>query len=86
MPTLAQIDLKKPCMKNELRYVKQRLWCYEYDYKCNHYSLVTPTVAVNQLHVTSYNDSTFLNLMHQAISVLVYTVLRKAKCPVRTPI
>jgi len=22
-------------MKNELRYVKQDLWHYEYDYKCN---------------------------------------------------
>jgi len=37
-------------MKNELRYVKQHLWLYEYDYKCNCYSLVTPTVAVKQLH------------------------------------
>jgi len=27
-------------MKNELRYVKQHLWWYEYDYKCNLYSLV----------------------------------------------
>jgi len=40
-------------MKNELRYVKQHL-CryYEYDYKCNRFSLVTTTVAVKQLHVT----------------------------------
>jgi len=53
MPSLAQIDLKKACMKNELRYVKQHLWRYEYDYKCNRYSLLTPTAAVKQLHVTS---------------------------------
>jgi len=33
-------------MKNELLYVKQHLWCYEYDYKRNHYSLMTITVAV----------------------------------------
>jgi len=26
MPSLAQINLKKACMKNELRYVKQHLW------------------------------------------------------------
>jgi len=25
-------------MKNELRYVKQHLWPYEYDYKYNRYS------------------------------------------------
>jgi len=53
MPSLAQINLKKACMKNELRYAKQHLWCYEYNYKCNHYSLVKTTVAVKQLHVTS---------------------------------
>ena len=52
MPSLAQIDLKKACIKNELRYVKQHLWRYEYDYKCNRYSLLTPTAAVKQLHVT----------------------------------
>jgi len=46
-------------MKNELRYVKQHLWRYEYDYKCNRYS-VTTTVAMKQLHVISYKDSTFL--------------------------
>jgi len=40
-------------MKNKLLYVKQHLWRYEYDYKCNRYSLVKTTVAVNQLHVTS---------------------------------
>jgi len=40
-------------MKNELRYVKQHLWCYEYDYECNHYSLVMTTVAAKQLHITS---------------------------------
>jgi len=41
-------------MKNELRYVKQHLWRYEYDYKCNRYSsLVTTTVAMKQLQVTS---------------------------------
>jgi len=40
-------------MKNELPYVKQHLWCYEYDYKCNYYLLVMPTVAVKQLHITS---------------------------------
>jgi len=39
-------------MKNELRYVKQRLWRYEYDYKCNRYSLVTTPFAMKQLHVT----------------------------------
>jgi len=39
-------------MKNELHYVKQHLWRYEYDYKCIRYSLVT-TVVVKQLHVTS---------------------------------
>jgi len=38
-------------MRNELRYVKQHLWRYEYDYKCNRYSLVTSTVAVKQWHV-----------------------------------
>jgi len=26
---------------------------YEYDYKCNHYSLVMPAMGVKQLHVTS---------------------------------
>jgi len=30
-------------MKNESRYVKQHLWRYEYDYKCNRHSLVTIT-------------------------------------------
>ena len=53
MPSLAQINFFKVCMKNELRYVKQHLWRYEYDYKYNRYSLVTTTVAVKQLHVTS---------------------------------
>ena len=51
-------------MKNELDYVKQHLWRYEYDYKCNRYSLVTTNVAVKQLQVTSYKDSTFLNFMY----------------------
>jgi len=45
MPSLAQINFKKACTKNELRYVKQHFWRYEYDYKCNRYSLVTTTVA-----------------------------------------
>jgi len=40
-------------MKNELRYVKQHLWRYEYDYKCNRYSLMMTTVAMKQLQVTS---------------------------------
>jgi len=40
-------------MKNELPYVKQHLWRYEYDYKCNRYPLVKTTVTVKQLHVTS---------------------------------
>jgi len=41
-------------MKNELHYVMQHLWRYEYHYyKCNRYSLVMPTVTVKQLHVTS---------------------------------
>jgi len=31
MPSLAQINLKNACMKNELSYVKQHLWWYEYD-------------------------------------------------------
>jgi len=35
-------------MKNELRYVKQHLCRYEYDYKCKRYSLVTTTVAIKQ--------------------------------------
>jgi len=39
-------------MKNELHYVMQHLWHYEYDYKCNRYS-VTRTVAMKQLQVTS---------------------------------
>jgi len=53
MPSLAQINYKKDCIMNELRYVKPHLWRYEYDYKCNCYSLVMTTVAVKQLHVTS---------------------------------
>jgi len=40
-------------MKNELPNVTQHLWCYEYDYKCNRYSLVTTTATVKQLHITS---------------------------------
>jgi len=40
-------------MKNELRYVKQRLWRYEYDYNRDRYSLVTTTAAMKQLQVTS---------------------------------
>jgi len=36
-----------------LHYIKQHLWQYEYDYKCNRYSLVMTAVAVKQLHVTS---------------------------------
>jgi len=40
-------------MKNQLRYVNQHLWRYEYDYKGNRYSLVTTTVTVKQLHITS---------------------------------
>jgi len=35
-------------MKNELRCVNQHLWRYEYDHKCNHYSLVMTTVAMKQ--------------------------------------
>jgi len=53
MPSLAQINYKNDCIMNELRYVKPHLWRYEYDYKCNRYSLVMTTVAVKQLHVTS---------------------------------
>jgi len=53
MPSIAQIKLKKAGMKNEFRYAKQHLWQYEYDYKCNRYSLMTTTVPVKQLHVTS---------------------------------
>jgi len=41
MPSLAQINFKNACTKNELRYGKLHLWRYEYDYKCNSYSLVT---------------------------------------------
>jgi len=33
--------------------VKQHLWHYEYDYKCNRCSPVMPTVTVKQLHATS---------------------------------
>jgi len=51
MPSLAQINFFKVCMKNELHYVKH-IWRYAYDYKCNRYSLVMTTVAVKQLHVT----------------------------------
>ena len=40
-------------MKNDLSYVKQHLWRYEYDYKCNRYSLMRTTVAMKQLQVTS---------------------------------
>jgi len=40
-------------MKNELHYVKQHLWCYEYDYNCNCYSIVTPNITVKQLNVMS---------------------------------
>jgi len=40
-------------MENELHYVKQHLWHYEYDYKCNRYALLTPTVPVKQLHIAS---------------------------------
>jgi len=40
-------------MKNELRSVKQHLWRYEYDYKCNRYSLVTAIVAMKPVQVTS---------------------------------
>jgi len=32
MPSSAQINFKKACMKNKLLYVKQHLWRYEYDY------------------------------------------------------
>jgi len=42
------------------------LWCYAYDYKCNRYSLVVLTVAVQQLHVTSYKNFTFLNTLAPA--------------------
>jgi len=77
---LVQINFLKSLYEiNELRHVKLYFWCYEYDYKCNSYSLVTTTVAVKQLYVTSQKDFTFLNLMYQAISALVYTV-RKLKC------
>ena len=57
-------QFKKACTKNELCYVKQHLWRYEYDYKRNRYSLVTTTVAMKQLQVTSWKDSTFLNFMY----------------------
>jgi len=40
-------------MKNELRSVKQHLWRYKYDYKCNRYSLEMTTVTMKQLQVTS---------------------------------
>jgi len=40
-------------MKGELRYVKQHLWRYEYNHKCNHCSIMKPTVAVKQLHKTT---------------------------------
>jgi len=53
MPSLAQIIFFKVCMKDELHYVKQHLWRYEYDYKCNCYSLVTTIVAVKQWYATS---------------------------------
>jgi len=53
MPGLVHINFKKACMKSKFRCVKLHLWCYEYDYKSNRYSLVTTTVAVKQLHVTS---------------------------------
>jgi len=46
-----------------LRYTKQHSWRYEYDYKCNRYSLVTTTVTVKQWQVTSQKDFTFLNWM-----------------------
>jgi len=39
-------------MINKLHYIKQHLWRYEDDYKCNRYLLVT-TVAMKQLQVTS---------------------------------
>jgi len=52
MPSLAQINLKRACMKNKLRYAKEHLWRYEYDYKSNRSSLVTTTVAVKQFHIT----------------------------------
>jgi len=32
---------------------KQHFWCYEYDYKCDLYSLVMTTVTMKQLQVTS---------------------------------
>ena len=54
MHSLVQnIFLKKACIKSQFCYIKQHLWCYDYDYKCNHYSLVAPTVVVKQMHVTS---------------------------------
>jgi len=40
-------------MKNELHHIKQHLWCSEDDYNYNRYSLLMPTVAMKQLHVTS---------------------------------
>jgi len=52
-PSLAQINLEKVRMKNELRFLKQHLRRHEYHYKCNHYSLVRTTFVVKQLHVTS---------------------------------
>jgi len=48
MPSLAQLLFEKACMKNELHYAKQHLRCYEYDYKCNRYAIVTPTLVVMQ--------------------------------------
>jgi len=53
MPSLAQINLKKACMKNELRCAKQHLLQYEYDCKCYRYSLMVTSAPVKQLHVTS---------------------------------
>jgi len=40
-------------MVQKSNHLKQHLWCYEYDYKCDRCSLVKPTVAVKQLDATS---------------------------------
>jgi len=76
MPSLAQISFEEACMKNEMRYVQQHLWRYEYDCKCNRYSPVTTTVSVKQLHVTSLKGFCFWCVRPCA---LAYTV-RKQCC------
>jgi len=57
-------------MKNELRYVKQHLWRYEYDYdyKCNRYSLVLQAGLPETTH-----------LVHKANHAVKPTSLRLSK-------